>query len=266
MILSDFHVHTCFCDGENTPEQMIEAALEKGFSVLGFSMHSPEVDYGDWIIPAQKAEEYRREILRLKEQYADRLEILLGIEQDADCRESTAPYEYVVASVHGVKDPTGKRWEMDWSLEHLKEAVKAFGGDPYALAEAYYEQVGALKGDIIGHIDLITKYLEREPWLDPNHPRYVAAYQKAVDRLIPTGALFEINVGAMSRGYRTAPYPALPLLTYIRQKGGEIILNGDCHDRTYLGAFRQEAVALAKAAGFTHAASLTAAGRVYYAL
>ncbi len=267
MMLSDFHLHTTYCDGKDTPEQMVQTAIEKGFCALGFSMHSPAVDYGDWIIPPEDAAAYRAEIARLKKVYGHRLTLLCGIEQDSDCTEPTAPYDYVIMSVHGVADATGKRWEVDWGLDHLKQAIAAFGGDAYALVEAYYERVGRLSGgQIVGHIDLITKYLEQEPLFDPAHPRYVAAARRAVDRLIPTGMLFEINVGAMSRGYCTAPYPSLPLLTYIREQGGQIILNGDCHNRAYLGAFRQEAVALAKAAGFTEAATLTEQGRVFYKL
>ncbi len=266
MILTDFHIHTKFCDGADTPEEMIETAIERGFSALGFSMHSPEVEYGDWIIPAQKAAEYRQEIARLKEKYAGKLTVLCGIEQDADCKEPTEPYDYVIASVHSVFDPKGQWWAMDWNIPHFKEAIKAFG-DPYALAEAYFERVGALSdADIIGHLDLCTKYIEREPLFDPAHPRYRAAAEEAIRRLIPSGMLFEINEGAISRGYRTAPYPAEPLLRSVFERGGEIIFSGDCHDRQYLGVSRAQSMALAKKCGFTRWVTLTPSGREYVEL
>ena len=86
-----------------------------------------------------------------------------------------------------------------------------------------------LKPDIVGHIDLITKFIEQDALFDPNHPRYLAAAYRAVDALLPTGALFEINTGALSRGYRTTPYPAEPILAYIRERGGRVILTGDTH-------------------------------------
>ena len=267
MIVSDFHTHTKFCDGDNTPEEMVLSAIEKGFSSLGFSMHSPCSDYGDWIIPAEDAAAYRKEIDRLKEKYAEQLTILCGIEQDASCTESTEPYDYVIASVHSITDDFGRRWQMDWNIPHFKEAIRAFGGDPYALVEAYYEQVGNLKGgDIIGHLDLVTKFLDREPLFDPNHPRYRRAAEEAIRKLIPSGMLFEINTGAISRNYRTDPYPAKPLLCYIRALGGEIILNGDCHACAHLGVYYSDAVSHAKACGFTRAAILTPLGREYIEL
>lgn len=36
----NLHTHTCFCDGKDTPEEMIQEALKRGFDSLGFSMHS----------------------------------------------------------------------------------------------------------------------------------------------------------------------------------------------------------------------------------
>ena len=52
---------------------------------------------------------------------------------------------------------------------------------------------------------------------------------QAIDSLIPLKIPFEVNTGAISRGYRSVPYPAVPLLEYIREKGGRVILSGDAH-------------------------------------
>ena len=35
------------------------------------------------------------------------------------------------------------------------------------------------KCDIIGHFDLITKFIEQDPCFDVRHPRYVKAWQAA---------------------------------------------------------------------------------------
>ena len=64
---------------------------------------------------------------------------------------------------------------------------------------------------------------------DENDERYLAAARRAVDVLIPTGALFEINTGVIPRGYRDTPYPAPRILEYIRSGGGRFILAGDVH-------------------------------------
>ena len=41
--------------------------------------------------------------------------------------------------------------------------------------------------------------------------------------------VFEINTGAISRGYRTVPYPSADQIAYIRSKGGVLILSSDSH-------------------------------------
>lgn len=38
-MLANFHTHSTFCDGKNTPEEIVLAALEKGFVSIGFSSH-----------------------------------------------------------------------------------------------------------------------------------------------------------------------------------------------------------------------------------
>ena len=38
--LQNLHTHTTYCDGINTPEQVILTAIDKGFGAIGFSGHS----------------------------------------------------------------------------------------------------------------------------------------------------------------------------------------------------------------------------------
>ena len=57
------------------------------------------------------------------------------------------------------------------------------------------------------------------------------AWQTAADRLLKTGKPFEINTGAISRGYRTEPYPAKDIRDYIRRNGGTLILSSDSHQK-----------------------------------
>ena len=40
---------------------------------------------------------------------------------------------------------------------------------------------------------------------------------------------FELNTGAISRGYRTSPYPADDISEYIKNGGGRLVLSSDAH-------------------------------------
>ncbi|MBQ2718796.1 MAG: histidinol-phosphatase [Clostridia bacterium] len=233
----ELHCHTVFCDGKNTPEQMVLAAIQKGLGRIGFSGHAPMIFPQDYPMSEQGAREYRSEISTLKQKYEGKIEILCGIEQDVYSVEPSEPYDYVIGSAHYIR-VDGEYIPVDMEPDALTQACRRhFGGDFLALCEAYFAtvaRVAALAPDIVGHIDLIAKFNRGGALFDETHPRYLAAAYRAVDALLPTGACFEINTGAISRGYRDTPYPSLPILSYIKSRGGRLLLTGDTHAAEHL--------------------------------
>lgn len=231
--MTDLHVHTTFSDGKNTPEEVVLAAIAKGMTSLGFSDHSYTPFDTSYCIPKEQLRAYRDTITGLKEQYAHQIQLRLGIEQDLYAEDDTDGYDYVIGSVHYVK--AGEAYlPVDESRDILVAgAEKYFGGDLYALAEAYFAAVSqvaeVLQPDIIGHFDLISKFNENGNLFDETHPRYVAAWQAAADKLLQSGIPFEINTGAVSRGYRTTPYPAAPIRAYLADRGAKFLWSSDSH-------------------------------------
>ena len=139
----------------------------------------------------------------------------------------------MIGSVHYVAID-GNQMAVDNEPDRLGSAVSScLGGDWIKLCELYYESVAQVAEktgcDIIGHFDLITKFNEGGRLFSCSDPRYIRAWQSAADRLLKYGIPFEINTGAMSRGYRTSPYPALDIIRYIQSKGGKFILSSDAH-------------------------------------
>lgn len=233
MLKYDFHVHTSFSDGDDPPEAVVRAALDAGLGVLGFSDHSYTPFDESCCVPAARLAEYRAEIAGLKARYRGRLRIFCGLEQDYDSAPPDGAYDYLIGSVHYL-EAGGEYFPVDLSAAHLMQAAeRGFGGDVYAMTEAYFRKVADVvrktHADVIGHFDLIGKFIEQTPLFDPQHPRYRAAWQAAADALLATGALFELNTGAISRGYRTSPYPSEEILRYLRARGGRFVLSSDSH-------------------------------------
>ncbi len=233
--MRELHAHTTFCDGKNTPEEMVRAAIQKGLDTIGFTAHSYTWFDESYCIKQADIPAYKQEICRLKQRYGNQINILLGLEQDY-YSEPAEGYDYIIGSVHYVK--AGEHFIPVDDPPFEQNVKEHFGGDYYALAEAYFATLGDIVNkthcNIIGHADLLTKFNEGGELFDESHPRYVAAWQAAVDRLLPAAIPFEINTGALSRGYRTRPYPALPIIEYIKQKGGKLILSGDAHSAEML--------------------------------
>lgn len=233
MTRGDFHVHTAYCDGIAKPEAMVRAAIKAGLPAVGFTGHSHTAFDESWCMSAAGTHSYRAEIARLKAKYGGKIAVYCGVEQDLLSDASTAGYDYVIGSVHYLS-ADGAYIPVDESAEDLRAAADAhFGGDLYALIACYYEHVArvhAVTGcGVVGHFDLITKFNEGGALFDEAHPRCVAAWRAAADALLPSGAIFEINTGAIARGYRSAPYPAAPILEYLASKGARFLLSGDAH-------------------------------------
>ena len=250
---ADFHMHTTFCDGKNTPEEMVKKGIEIGLSVMGFSVHSPLTRDCSWAIRPDKTAEYRAEIYRLRDKYADKIRIYCGIEQDSFTECAPIGYDYIIGSVHAVLR-CGVHTDVDMSPETSLDAISRFyDGDKYAFAEDYFALVGDIVektgADIIGHFDLLSKFQDHGLAFDVNHPRYAAAWKAAADKLLKTGVPFEINTGAISRGYRKTPYPAPEILRYLADHGGKAVINSDSHSTDALGCSYDAAYRIAKEIG-----------------
>lgn len=235
MITRDLHMHTTYCDGANTSEEMVLAAIDKGLTAVGLSGHSYTFFDTSYCMQKDDVPRYIAELRYLRTAYYDRIHVLCGVEQDYYSDYPTDEFDYVIGSVHYIK--CGEEYvPVDETPQILKEAAdRYFDGDIYALCEEYYRTVADVVNktgcDIIGHFDLITKFIEREPLFDPALPRYVAAWQAAVDELLKYDVPFEINMGAISRGYRTEPYPSAAIQDYIRAHGGRFVLSSDAHSK-----------------------------------
>lgn len=264
MIKQNIHTHSTYCDGKNTLEEMIEAAIRKNFTVLGFSGHafSP---YDIWGMSQGKQSEYRVELMRLKEKYKDCIDIFIGIEQDITyITENPADFDFIIGSKHYMEH-CGEYREIDESRAVMQSIIDDwYDGNFVDFAKDYYNDIKqiAFRDEItvVGHIDLLTKYNETETFISFDDKEYLQYAFDAIDCLIRAGKIFEVNTGAISRGYRSTPYPHKTLLKYIRERGGKILLNSDCHEKNRLDCGYDNAMNLIKEAGFSTMMLLTSDG------
>lgn len=251
MIKSNFHTHSIYCDGNDTIEEMVQAALSKGFTDLGFSGHGFTSSDSSYCMTKEGTAEYIKAVTSAKEKFRDKINIYLGVEKDYISAESNRDFEYVIGSVHYVvKD--GVYYPVDSSPAHLKKLVDAFGGDYIECSKCFFETeaevVKKTDCDIIGHFDLISKYFA--DYVFEITPQYLKLAEAAVDALIPYGKPFEINTGAIARGINHGIYPSMDILKMIYNRGGKITLCSDCHNRKLLDCYYAESLNIAKEIGF----------------
>ena len=264
MYRQNLHTHSTFCDGKNTPEEMVNKALAKGFDSIGFSMHSYVPCSG--IGSLQALQDYKQEILRLKHSYAEQIKIYLGLEYDIFSAHSHRGYEYTIVSVHCLEQ-NGELFDFDGKLQRTKQVIgEYFSGDSMAFARRYYETVARIpqRGtfDILGHFDLITKNNEIEEILPVQDPVYLGYAKDAIHALKGKIPFFEVNTGCIARGYRSTPYPQPELLKEFHNCGFGAVITSDCHQKEFLDCGFDQARELLRSVGFRHVYVLTDKGFV----
>ncbi len=263
MIRMDFHTHTTYCDGANTPREMVEQAWKMGFTDFGisghadFSFYEPGFGMSDAVL-----KQYREELLALREEFRGRMNLYIGIE--LDCLGPVQEAEYAIGSTHCL-EKDGEIISVDNTSEELEDGVnRLWKGDWYGFARDYYELEATVYDrtgcDWIGHFDLITKFNEGCRYFDENCDEYLEPMLAAMRKLNAQGLPFEINTGAMSRGCRHTPYPSPVLLKELHQAGGRILINSDSHNVGTIGYGFEAAQRLAWTCGFRSVLALQPGG------
>jgi len=238
MIFSDLHAHTTFCDGKNTPEEMVLSAIEKGLKEIGLCVHSYTFFDESYCVSLDGVKEFQKVMAELKIKYADKIKVLCGVEQDVYSTASTAGFDYVIGSVHYFK--VGEKYaDVDRSKDcFIKTVDELFDGDYYSAVENYFDavkKVADFDADIVGHFDLVTKFNDGDCLFSTKDARYINAYTDAIRVLTQKqGRVFELNVGGISRGYKKEPYPSVDMVKLIKERGGKLILSSDSHKKENL--------------------------------
>ncbi|RUM67252.1 MAG: histidinol phosphate phosphatase [Sulfurospirillum sp.] len=240
----DLHNHTTLCNhAEGEMYQYIEKAIASGTEYFGFSEHAPMAFDERYRMRFDQMEQYREDVLGLRKAYADRIEILLGLEVDflpgyMDDRVLNADVDYLIGSVHFI----GK-----WGFDNPEFIGEYQNRDIDQIWQEYFDAVTAMAKsgyfDIVGHIDLIKVF----KYLPKKDIRLIAA--EALEAIKKADMTIEINMA----GYRkpvAEPYPSPLLLDEIRQRDIPVTFGSDAHKPQQVSLYAKEVVTLAKAHGF----------------
>ena len=254
--IMDLHVHsTCSVDGTSTIEECALRAEGLGLAEVGFCEHV-DLDPRDGSYGYFDPQRYHREVEAARAAVCDvrlrqGVEITYQSELEAALEAWLAAHswDYVVASVHLVDYPDG------WAIISEPGAMGAYFAG-HSQREAYSPYFADLLraaqsglGDVLGHLDLVKRYGVRQ--YGPLDPRVFEEEIRAVLRAAAQrGVGLEINTSGL-RQSPGEPYPALTVLRWFRELGGEVLTIGsDAHHTDDLGAGIAEAQEMAREAGF----------------
>ena len=126
--LTNYHSHCLYCDGRANMEDFIRFAISEGFSSYGISSHAPLPFSTAWTMEWDRMDDYLSEFARLKEKYADKIELAIGLEIDylneiqnpANSYFQALPLDYRIGSVHLVYTDEEEIIDTDTDPENLR--------------------------------------------------------------------------------------------------------------------------------------------------
>lgn len=226
--MMDYHTHSRFCGhAEGGLEEFVLAAIDRGLDEIGFSAHLPKVVDPDpyHAMLEDRLPEYVALAGRLREKYAGRIVIRLGIEADyfpgyedrtRKLLESQ-PFDYVYGALHFLGD---------WCFTSRAGLPRYAEEDPEDIFPRYFEMLQRMIStglfDILAHPDAI-----RRADFFPDSP--LDEYYEKVARLLAENAMaVELNTGGIRRGLGS-PYPQPPFLAACVREGVPVTLGSDAH-------------------------------------
>lgn len=119
-MIANYHTHTEHCrHAAGTKREYIEQAIAQGLDTLGFSDHVPMPYPNNYRpmgirVPIDELEEYVRSLEQLREEYADRIRILIGFEaeyypalfEDMLALLGQYDYDYLIMGQHYINNET----------------------------------------------------------------------------------------------------------------------------------------------------------------
>ena len=275
---TNFHTHTTFCDGKNTPEERVQEAIARNFSMLGFSSHSLYPFSLEGNLNHTEHHSYAEEIRRLKSKYADKLSIFLGFEADyiqgicCPRFENYAEFkpDYLIGSVHFIANAK-QIFAVDNTPQNLMEGItNVFGGSVQETVCHYFAVQREMleRGDftIIGHPDLIRKFNGKLHLFSETEEWYKKEVNATAQAIAKAGVVAEINTGAISRGHMNEPYPSDYFLSVLHELHAPITISSDAHFAEGIDCAFELAAERAKKAGYTEKAVLSPSGIQFTAL
>jgi histidinol-phosphatase (PHP family) len=226
-MFANYHAHTVRCrHASGTEEEYVQAAIDRGLKVFGFSDHTPQFFPGEYysrmrMFPDQ-LEDYVSSVLGCRKEYAGRIDIRLGLEAEYYpatwiemlARAKDAGVEYLIL---------GQHWLGNEENEHGSGAATA----DEALLKRYCHQVmdGLETGKFtyLAHTDLFRFVGDRDIYR--RHMRELCRFTRQAQ--IP----LEINLaGILCKKH----YPSEEFLALAAEEGCSVILGMDAHNPDHI--------------------------------
>ncbi|MCK5416482.1 histidinol-phosphatase HisJ family protein [Candidatus Parcubacteria bacterium] len=249
----DSHVHTHYSHGDSEVYKVIKDAIEKGLDGVGFAEHFHYDFFNDLGLPTIAGKEmngivfenfkiYYKTVERAREEYKDKIKILLGVEVD-----------YLEAKKYEIKESLDIRpFENDYKEENPKRkfefdfimGASHFIGNPLKyfsdyrdkgedwMIEEYFQSIkDTIKSglfDIIAHPEIIKYFINK----DFNY--YSQHIEDIVDLLVKYNVAIDLNTDyclnkETKKFEKHRLNPSIETLVLCKEKDIPLVIGSDAH-------------------------------------
>ncbi len=222
ILTENYHTHTERCKhARGTERAFIESAIRHGFKVLGFSDHAPQPYDSGFVSPIRmdmsELDGYVDTLRELREEYADRIDIRIGLEA-----------EYFPSRFDRLMREVRSR-EIDYLIL----------GQHYVPDEEYGFYAGSLTYDeeyLAGYVDLVIEALKTGEFMYLAHPDLIhfagpeEIFLSHMERLCAYARENDVLLEVNGLGFLTDRwYPAESFFRYAALNGCRFIYGCDAH-------------------------------------
>ncbi|MFV0438635.1 MAG: histidinol-phosphatase [Desulfopila sp.] len=241
----DGHIHTRLCGhATGEMEEYVQAAIDKGLAKMVFLEHREagiNTTEPTWL-SEDDFDYYYQEGMRLRQRYADQIEIGIGMEvgYNPACRDEL--YEKIVArtwdrigiSCHFLPiGDTGKHLNLLSRQPENGVIARQLGVDKLLTAyfQTIHEAIVELPGTVICHLDAGLRHVP-ERRFDDSHFQQIDALLAAMKE---RGMALEINTSGIH--YRHEPFPNRQILAMALRHQIPLTASSDAHQPADIARF-----------------------------
>ena len=270
MALTNYHIHSIYCDGQDDPEAIVIEAIHRGFKAIGFSSHCPMPVENGYSMKYDKLAQYCQEIRILKSKYSKLIQIYLGLEVDfiENVISPASPIvlfqqlDFTIGTVHFLWGKDGNKvYPLNTNTDTFLKAVKeGFHSNPASLIRAYFgsirRMVESSRPTIVGHFDLIKIHNNGYVVFDPDTEFYQSEVENTLKVIKANNTILEVNTRGFYKGASTEFSPSEKILKKALELNIPITVNTDAHSKDEIDSAMTNAYDYLRDIGFTSAYAL----------
>ena len=246
-LLYESHCHTPLCKHAiGSPSDYAAMAEQRGLKGIIITCHTP-LPGGlgiDHRMAPEEFDEYVEIVARAREEFADRVDVRLGIESDfvpgfgletwIEKLHARVPLHHVLGSVH---------------MQMTFYKARFFTGDHFEYQKTYFEHLAqaAETGlfDTLSHPDLVKNEAPEE-W---NFARIQPHIERALDRIAKAGTAMELNTSGRNKALPEMN-PGPRMLALMRERNIPVVLGADAHRPSRVADYFEQALRMLDELGF----------------